>query len=203
MPENEAKDQVQVTLMKYDTTGKQRWTTGLNGHIHFPHWCLLLRWFPWTLSRTLMQAGWKWVGGKKRHITHLQCNTFVHNIYKKNHITCIETLNEKWTHIPVLKWLHQNYQYILKNYIIMLHQTFVHNLETLQLQVQFWVSHLLPSVFGNLPLVIDVTLVAKHHFFNISWSMLNTQERTNVIKWEQLLLRFCHFQKRKRSFRVC
>lgn len=28
-------------------------------------------------------------------------------------------------------------------------------------------SHLLPSVFGHLPLVIDITLVAKHHLLNI------------------------------------
>lgn len=29
-------------------------------------------------------------------------------------------------------------------------------------------SHLFPSIFGHLPLVIDVTLVAKHHLLHIS-----------------------------------
>lgn len=46
-------------------------------------------------------------------------------------------------------------------------------------QVQLCMAHLLPSVFGNLPLVIDVTLVAEHHFFHIRWSMLSTHGRTN------------------------
>lgn len=39
------------------------------------------------------------------------------------------------------------------------------------------ISHLFSSIFGHLTLIIDITLVAKHHLLNISWGMLYQKER--------------------------